>query len=163
LGFPFGFLDTGCFNLTVFDFDLKIGEHPEEEDGVRRLPSALDDISGVGFLLKRFDDEANFNQYMSWLQADATRCAFAPFLEANEDDALFEHDDAYNDFGQVMNTKEEGIFLSMKEKDRWAPSKPTIAYDFQKGDAGLYFLIYQVCPPPREDIHSKVRQQRQED
>jgi hypothetical protein len=152
IGFPFGFLDTGHYNLTVFDFDLSVGVHPEneEDDDLRQrsLSNPLDDIEGVGFLLKKFKDEADFTRYMSWTQADPSRCVFAPFMEKTEDDELFgDQDDDWGDYGQILNPEDEGIFLSMKERNRWAPAI---------GEEGLYFLIYQICPPPPfVDIHSR--------
>jgi hypothetical protein len=160
IGFPFGFTKSGKFNITVFDFDLSVGVHPEnEEDDDRRkrsLSHPLDEIEGVGFLLKKFKDEAEFTQYMSWTQANTSRCAFAPFLKGSDDDGIFaDQDDDWEDYGQVLNAEDEGIFLSMKERNRWAPATPSIGYDFKMGEEGLYFLIYQICPPPSVDIHSR--------
>jgi hypothetical protein len=167
IGLPFGFLNTGQYNITVFDFDLSIGVHPENEEDdeedddddlrERSLSHPLDEIEGVGFLLKKFKDEADFTQYISWTQADASRCVFEPFMKSTEDDELFaDQDDDREEYGQVLDVEDEGIFLSMKEQDRWAPATPSIAYDFEVGEEGLYFLIYQICPSPSMlDIHSR--------
>ena len=32
IGFPFGFTETGHYNLTVWDFDLSVGVHADYED-----------------------------------------------------------------------------------------------------------------------------------
>lgn len=173
LGFPFGFLETGRYNLTVFDFELSIGVHPEgEEDGKfghhagfdhdrphgdhddRRGLNALKEIDGVGFILKKFEDESAFNHYMNWLEADSSRCAFDTYLDDND---IFEDDDGSfpDGQGEVFDPTIDGIFLSMKPASRWGPATPHVSYDFKKGEEGLYFLIYQICPAPSEDIHSK--------
>jgi hypothetical protein len=190
LGFPFGFTDSGLYNLTVFDFALSIGVHDddefehghggngnggvdhdhehdhEHENHVRKLLNPLDEIKGVGFLLRRFKDEGDFNNYMNWLQANSSRCAFEPFLNSyyddDQDDELgldfYEDDDLYelDGNGEVYdNAAKEGIFLSMMQKSRWGPATATVSYPFHKGEEGLYFLIYQICPGPSADIHSE--------
>ena len=187
LGYPFGFLATGHYNLTVFDFQLSIGVHDDNDNyihggggggggnnghhhhpsSIRNLRSheeplseeELDElVNGVGFLLKKFDDEAEFNHYMAWLEANATRCAFQPYLNvdgddddaAYDDDVLTKDDDEYSDHdggvGEMLDPTKEGIFLNMKPKSRWGPSNtPIVSYDFEKGQQGYYFLIYQIC------------------
>lgn len=235
LGYPFGFLDTGHYNLTVFDFELKAPKHAHSHEPHRLLAKAkeedkqeevepdgpaemLKSVKGVGFLLKRFDDEAGFNHYMAWIQADSHRCIFQPFLDAraeNEDavnqlttddnyaylmdddymdDKLWMDDDAYynmggagddattaNDdqgrvllrqrslqeqrqqqvdpdgFGEVLNNAaENGVFLDMLSTSRWRPRTPRVAYDFQSGEAGFYFLMYQVCY--KDDVNKNQNQ-----
>ena len=165
LGFPFGFLSTGYYNLTVFDFDLRMGVHEDEDEddddafGNWRGLKAMDDIDGVGFVLKRFDDEADFNRYMNGLHANSTRCAFDTFLE-NDDVGLF-GDDATDDLfgrdgdGEADDVPKDGIFLSMMDKLKWGTATPSVSYSFSKGEEGLYFLIYQICPSPIEDIHTR--------
>jgi hypothetical protein len=152
IGYPFGFLQSGHYNLTVYDFDLSIGRH-DVNDGRhshdvndrRNLAHVMEEIAGVGFLLKRFEDTEVFNQWTEILESNSSKCSFAPFLQ-EDDDSLFEDDDdAYDDYGEVLRANHEGIFLSMKESDRWRPSTPSIAYDFQADEEGLYFLIYQIC------------------
>lgn len=163
IGFPFGFLQSGHYNLTVFDFDLTIGKHDHDagDEGHRRnLAHVMDEIAGVGFLLKRFKDTEVFNQWMEILQSNSSKCSFAPFLQEDDDDNLFadDDDDAYHDYGKVLQADHEGIFLSMKESNRWKPSTPSIAYDFQAEEEGLYFLVYQICwksEGRRAHIHSQ--------
>jgi hypothetical protein len=217
LGYPFGFLDTGHFNLTVFDFELKSPKEPHTHDPHFRLlakdkkgkdnndKSTNDDdgptemlkaIKGVGFLLKRFPDEAAFSHYMAYIQADHKRCIFQPFLDAKadnddtiqkfmkfeDDDYMYMEDDDYVDdglymgddnwyeedlsdddqgrrlqlterqqqidpkgYGEVLQNISDGIFLDMLSTSRWRPRIPYMVYDFQPGEAGLYFLMYQVC------------------
>ena len=137
LGFPFGFLDTGRFNLTVFDFELSVGVHPEGEEHDQshagnthqhsRSLSGLDEIDGVGFVLKKFKEEAEFNHYMNWLEADPTRCAFQSYLKGpdEEDDLVWKDDDDDERFsdmdgqGEVLDVNKDGIFLilNMVKKD----------------------------------------------
>jgi hypothetical protein len=250
LGFPFGFLDAGRYNMTVFDFELKFPKyaHSHEPHHTRWLednndkaeeetetaddtavaaaaPEAskgpaelLKSVKGVGFLLKRFDDEAAFNHFMAFVQADAHRCIFQRFLDAKEasyeemytdddynylvDDMYREgppfpadgsdnednddHDDSENDdqrlqnrqlklprqlevdpstgLGEVLyNAATDGIFLDMLSTSRWRPATPNVSYEFQSGEAGLYFLMYQVCYKTDvnntqnqfQDIHSR--------
>jgi hypothetical protein len=163
LGFPFGFTDTGSYNLTVFDFELKFGDmkHPD-----RRL-SAYDEIKAVGFLLKRFEDEGAFNHYMNELESDESRCAFEPFLgdDAGTDD-MFLDDDGYgflDDYGYddgtgtiVDSADQSGIFFSVMSAKKHEPYTASVYHEFTKGEEGLYFLLFQICPPPgTKHIHSK--------
>jgi hypothetical protein len=128
LGFPFGFLVKGQFNLTVFDFQLtpikKAHIHNNNNDNNNNdrslawgksaaaakvttsnaagdcdsrtelcLSDVLDQIEGVGFLLKQFKDEAVFNQYMSSIQ-ESGNCIFQKYLDYEDDD----HDNSDDDF-----------------------------------------------------------------
>lgn len=191
LGFPFGFTDTGSYNLTVYDFELSFGVHDEvpepepepepevdsgfdadddningDDDEIRRRQlktkttgraSFWQRIDAVGFLLRRFNDEAEFNHYMTWLAANESRCALAPFI-TNDDDVFGTDDnDEYNDGDGVIvdSASQAGIFLNMKPTRRHAPNIAKVAYEFKKGEEGLYFLIYQICPRPNEDVHSR--------
>jgi Lung seven transmembrane receptor len=124
LGYPFGFLDTGRYNMTVFDFDLKSpkydhshephtirwlakGEKNNEEEkgdeggagaGADGPAEMLKSVKGVGFLLKRFEDEAAFNHFMAYTQADPHHCIFQPFLDAKaaaKDDEFVEENNPY--------------------------------------------------------------------
>lgn len=196
IGFPFGFADTGFLNLTVYDFELSLGQGQRDdyanEDyesylydlNTRRslkkktnnnneepdITQAMDDIRAVGFLVKRFKDESEFTHFMNWLAEDPTRCAFQPFIDEYDlagDDYLFsmgeseaqEDDDddwRYNDgYGEILDdVGNTGIFLNMLPKTRWGPSAVFVSHEFSKGQEGLYFLIYQICPRPNVDIRS---------
>lgn len=232
LGFPFGFLDTGHYNLTVFDFVLAAPNKPHKHDPHQRHhrleqqhrslaapdpsgtpPPLTDSIKGVGFLLKKFPDEAAFNHYMNWVQANSSRCIFQQYLERDDDDfGLYDLDDDYHfdydygnfedlddylyegggdgsgddlfgpgnppdddtirrlspsqqrrrrqedrlGYGEVMDAVEDGIFLDMLPRSRWKPNRPSVVYDFEAGEAGLYFLMYQVCF--RDDINKNKNQ-----
>ena len=222
LGFPFGFLDTGHYNLTVFDFKLVATNKPHEHDPHFRaslaakddtpcdtcLQDVLNNVKGVGFLLKQFKDEASFNRYMNSIQEDRRSCIFQKYLDRDFDDDLntnaefdddyaFHYDDIYDDyddvfggnddftteyngmvddeamglddyagddgsvryrrkrrrkledgpqgFGEVIDAVEDGIYLNMLPRQHWKPASVSVAYDFEPGQAGLYFLIYQVC------------------
>mmetsp|Transcript_54646 Transcript_54646/g.132712 ORF Transcript_54646/g.132712 Transcript_54646/m.132712 type:complete len:742 (-) Transcript_54646:41-2266(-) len=267
IGYPFGFLDTGHYNLTVFDFQLAAPSKPHDHDphnrhGRRRRDLSLlgrnkknsdtkgsssnimsidalaESIKGVGFLLKKFNNEADFNHYMNWVAANDSRCIFEPYLSRDDDDLGLYQDEYYDDdyeydydyegngdgtddfyydggygydyggapvddefshddlFGpwnppdddatrryttrrrmasnNMQDMEEEqqqqierrqpiygrhlqgvgevtdyptvdGIFLDMMPRSRWKPNKPYVVYDFESGEAGLYFLMYQVC------------------
>jgi G protein-coupled receptor 107 len=222
IGFPFGFLDSGLYNLTVYDFSVEIGIHDEHGQGAtdddayhhihpgntrylllpndndnnnedesqlkhRQLlfgkkkkkheeeqkedpSSTLDNaIDRVGFLLKRFDNEGAFNQYMANI-LDSGECALPKVQQdVKEDDDLFVGTDGgggdFGDMGSgnagstaaaaagkennpvvVTNAAENGIFLSMKDKTTWGSAVNRVEYGFHNGDHGLYFLLFQICP-----------------
>ncbi len=166
LGFPFGFTDSGSYNLTVYDFELSFGTHDEasdddnddddDEQRGRQLISALDEIDAVGFVLRRFKDEAEFNHFMSWLADDESRCALESFIDQDDDFFGMDDESEYQDGNGVIvdSAAESGIFLDMKPKSRHAPNTATVYYDFGKGEEGLYFLLFQVCRP-KQHIHAK--------
>lgn len=276
LGFPFGFLDMGHYNLTIFDFQLSVpktlhkhdphhrrsmignSNNDNNEENAVALSEVLDNIRGVGFLLKQFKDEAAFHQYMRYIQEDPTRCVFQKYLDLKEsetaDDAMmrfyeddypidddfdsmvyddnviddnyggpyesnyddydygvdnYETDDDFGRFrgrdltkehkrpqqhslqrrqkrrrlengatrtlsdeeivvgeekegyGEVIDAVKDGIYLDMLPRSRWRPHQPSVAYDFEPGQAGYYFLIYQVCykdnvDPPENPLFDQV-------
>ena len=140
LGFPFGFLDTGHYEMKVFDYNL----YSEDQ------PSVENHVAGVGFLLKRFKDESEFNHYINEIQQNDTMCVFQRYLNQGEDPFKDGDDSFSNDGdGQVISAVEDGIFLDMSKTDRWAPNSAHVSYDFRRGEAGYYFLIYQICSPPK--------------
>ena len=252
LGFPFGFLEKGHYDLTVFDFELKPikDTHKHNNNNKRKknknnndgrslafwgggksaaaastsntkcdsatelcLSDVLEKIDGVGFLLKQFKSELDFNQYMAHIQ-ETGDCIFQDYLDPEKDDdyeyvgddeytfdiddpMMFGYggDDIYNDdgpkdydddisfndeynddmrsrrrqqqqqqqtkrqqrqldidepqgYGEVIDAAENGIYLDMLPRNRWKPNSVSAAYDFQTGEAGFYFLIYQVCYKP---------------
>ena len=181
IGFPFGFVDRGVYNLTVWDFQIKEGKHvnddaadddtvlprqldeesparnQQEQDYPRRLKHFIEKISAVGFLLKRFSSEQAFNQFMAELEEGQLCALNIPSIDGEPlGDDGYGVDDDWVDVDLTINAGEEGIFLSMKEDSHWAPNTPSAEYKFRKGEEGLYFLIYQICPPPPPelDIHS---------
>jgi len=238
LGFPFGFLETGSYNLTVFDFQLSVPKKRHKHETHSRLlidngdssesdtdsqsPSpmlseVLDNIKGVGFLLKKFEDEASFNHYIAQVHSDPTLCVFQQYIDLKEADTMddtiaqfyqddggfqygddiFQYDDYSGDYGinddyngdydddydenfrrrvskrqqvqrprprqlnnrildeegelqeqgygEVIDAVQDGIYLDMLPRSRWRPHSPSVAYNFEAGQAGFYFLIYQVC------------------
>lgn len=214
LGFPFGFMEKGQFNLTVFDFHLeptnkhhKHNPHPyrslakkKDNGGDEKNPclpngmclnDVLEKVKGVGFLLKRFEDEAHFNRYMATVEAEET-CIFESFLDRvqDDDDELNAFDDVYDDDfnfewlddgvycphgedgdyddmyacfdpydrhgrksrrkldgnGEITNdVPTDGIYINMLNTRLWRPNNAFVSYDFAEGEAGFYFLMYQVC------------------
>eukprot|EP00980_Cylindrotheca_fusiformis_P028319 scaffold22592_cov129-Cylindrotheca_fusiformis.AAC.5 len=148
LGFPFGFLDTGHYNMTVSEFSISYGSHGDKDDHA----GIMKEIEGIGFLLKKFDDESHFYNYINRIQQNGTECVFQPYLDQRDD--IFD-DDQQDGVGEVLNAEVEGVFLDMTDEDsRWAPKKPWVSYDFRKGEAGYYFLIFQICPTPKDPFHS---------
>jgi G protein-coupled receptor 107 len=204
--------------LTVFDFQLAAPTKPHSHEPHYRglvgrgggsssattmtTDALTESIKGVGFLLKRFNNEADFNHYMNWISANDSRCIFQSYLERDDDDfGLFQeidddyvydgsqYDDKVDDYllggngiddnaaddlfgpwnspdddttrfrtrrrqqsakdqgaGEVSDFPTvDGIFLNMMPRSRWKPNTPFVAYDFEAGEAGLYFLMYQVC------------------
>lgn len=139
LGFPFGFLDTGRYDMKVFDYHL----YSEDKRNVN------DYVAGVGFLLKRFEDESEFNHYINEIQQNDTTCVFQQYLDQSDDPFEGGDDNYSNDGdGQVLNAVEDGIFLDMSKPSRWERTSH-VSYDFRRGEAGYYFLIYQICSPPK--------------
>ena len=153
LGFPFGFLDSGHYDMSVYDFGVMVGVHTENENHDSSLLSAqqtIDAIDGIGFLLKKFEDESDFDHYMNVVQQNPSTCVFQSYLDENQggqrdDDDRFQIDGE----GEVLDAALDGIFLDMKPPSRWAPNEARVSYNFKKGEAGYYFLIFQICPAPK--------------
>lgn len=134
VGVPFGFLDTGYYELTVSNFALR-----STSPGTTELDLAKVE---AGFFLQRFDNQADFNHHMDELLTNRSACAFGHFLNEQDDD--FVADDDYSSVGPEFSSADEGILLPFRGSYK-GPSK-TIQYSFKKGEAGLYFLVFQVCP-----------------
>lgn len=137
VGMPFAFLPGGHYDLTVYDFELKVVKGSEQ---------ILDEVE-AGFFLKSFKNEAAFHEHMEILRNNETMCAFEEFRDSG-DDLLNTDDDEFGDVGDIESAK-KGILLSMKSRKRWKPATPNIDYTFKADEEGLYFLIYQLCPPNR--------------
>lgn len=138
VGIPFGFLEGGHFELTVFDFELTlIGGINAEESNVE-----------AGFFLQRYKNEAEFEQHIELLRSNSSSCAFDYFRDGDGDDdqgVLTSNDDDFEERGEIAFAT-NGILLSMKNTKKWKPAQPKIEYTFKKGESGLYFLVYQICP-----------------
>jgi NADH:ubiquinone oxidoreductase subunit 3 (subunit A) len=143
VGAPFGYNQYGHFELQVRNFELKT---------TKRNGDVLDKVE-AGFYLRKFENEAIFDQYMDLLQSNRSLCSFAYFSSLDDYSSLdgsldFSDDDfdEYDGYGGEPEIKsaEHGIFLSMKSTKNW--KNASIEYRFQKGEEGLYFLIFQVCP-----------------
>lgn len=131
LGFPFGFLAGGHYNLTVDSFRMH---------GVKG--ESVDKVEG-GFFLKRYENEAQFNEIFAVLSGDATLCSYVHFQDSFDD--IIPEDDQYEPTG--IPSAKEGLLLAIKQS-KYDTGKATtsIEYTFKADEAGLYFLIYQVCP-----------------
>jgi hypothetical protein len=134
IGVPFGFNEHGDVRLEVHAFQL---DPIEARGGTDQTINQVE----AGFLLRRYKNEAAFKQFMDYLQTNSTMCAFAAFRDEDEvndwalpdgadaDSVLDVDDDFYvsshGDSRSIQSAK-EGIFLSMKSKDR------LIEYQFKK-------------------------------
>merc|ERR1712238_93458 len=58
-------------------------------------------------------------------------------------------------YGEVIDAVQDGIYLDMLPRSRWRPHSPSVAYKFEAGQAGFYFLIYQVCYKDNSVEHQK--------
>jgi hypothetical protein len=149
VGVPFGFLEGGHFELTVFDFELNIVHKHSNE--IINAPTDEDILKHVeaGFFLLPYKSEAAFEQHLEVLRANSSLCAFDYFRNDDDDDKIaFALNDKNDDFEEPNEIKSaaNGILLSMKNRKKWKPGTATIEYTFKKGESGLYFLVYQVCP-----------------
>lgn len=129
IGSPFGFLLGGCFGLDVFDFQLTVKKKFEQQDILSHVEA--------GLLLKRFRNEGDFTNYQEIITSNSSGCIFDPFRN-REDDLIFEDDDTV-DVGKILSAGTDGIYI------RLVNSSASVMYQFQQGEEGLYFLMYQVC------------------
>jgi hypothetical protein len=155
VGVPFGFLEGGHFELTVFDFELSIVR--KKGDDVLSTDRDEDILKKVeaGFFLQRYKNEAAFEQHLEVLKANSSLCAFDYFRDVDDDSvfSVLSNDDNFEEPKEIQSSA-NGILLSMKDQKKWKPATPTIEYTFKKGESGLYFLVYQVCPP---NAHVDIR------
>jgi hypothetical protein len=156
VGVPFGFLEGGHFELTVFDFELSIVR--KRGDDVVSTDRDEDILKKVeaGFFLQRYKNEAAFEQHLEVLKANSSLCAFDYFRNDDDDEpSVFGAlgDDNFEEPKEIQSAA-NGILLSMKDQKKWKPATPNIEYTFKKGESGLYFLVYQVCPP---NAHVDIR------
>eukprot|EP00579_Thalassiosira_antarctica_P032705 CAMPEP_0202002230 /NCGR_PEP_ID=MMETSP0905-20130828/8118_1 /ASSEMBLY_ACC=CAM_ASM_000554 /TAXON_ID=420261 /ORGANISM="Thalassiosira antarctica, Strain CCMP982" /LENGTH=552 /DNA_ID=CAMNT_0048559073 /DNA_START=67 /DNA_END=1721 /DNA_ORIENTATION=+ len=171
LGAPFGFLTGGVYNLTVFDFQLTVGKQSRHSENDGR--DALQYVE-AGFLLKRFDSESDFTKYHETVMEKPSLCVFESHRSkdyvsidpSNIDDDLLDADDRFevkydkNDGGHhLKDVSTGGVFLSMNQPEKsWKPHTASIAYSFKhQQDAGLYFLIFQLCPRDIENKGIEIR------
>ena len=120
VGVPFGFLAHGLYNITVVNF-LLTPKGGESE-------AVLDRIE-AGFLLKKFQNEATYNQHMDYLMSNTSACLFHYF--AAEEDEYMIDDDALFPAGEISSA-EHGVFLSMRpdKMDHSVKQTSTIEYRF---------------------------------
>lgn len=155
VGVPFGFLTRGQYDLSVYDFELALDKKKykplegQESWTEPELYKALE----PGFLLKRFDNEAAFNQFMDELRSDPSKCAFEEFLEDDHSylNSVGGFDENVDAVVEGELNAEHGVFLSLKNWPAGMSLGPeravaSTSYTFQDNEEGLYFLIYQICP-----------------
>ena len=141
VGTPFGYVTGGKFSLQVFDFELTNPSKKEKDE--------ISSFSGLtaGFYLHRFQNDAAYTKYLNTLQSNSSMCSFEFFLDRDSDGKEILDDDTmvFEEVGEVESA-ENGVLLMMKPRQtKWKPMKPTIEYTMKPGEAGLYFLTYQVC------------------
>lgn len=138
VGAPFGFLEGGTFDLTCSKFEINSVPSSSSKDAVE-----------AGFLLHKFSNEAQFHQHMLELQENRTACSFEYFRTdfSKSDDLLGQVDDLYAGSGKITSA-DRGIYLPVygPHVNRQKNPSPTVQYKFKKGEEGLYFLVFQVCP-----------------
>lgn len=166
LGFPFGFLDgTGHYNLTVYDFQLKApknrhkhkdgelqslakdGQASTETKPELKLEDVLNNIKGVGFLLKKFKDEQEFYGYMNLYQEYPGSCIFQPYLDETSDTDVLAEPSYYYDDDVFEYTTDD------------AP------YDYEESSYGAYYGGYGADDYSTDDVRRrrKFRARRLDD
>jgi NADH:ubiquinone oxidoreductase subunit 3 (subunit A) len=177
IGAPFGFLTGGVYNLTVFDFELAVKQKTKDsnDEEMQGLPfwehgrHALEFVE-AGFLLKRFNSEAEFTKYYETVMEQPNLCVYESHRSedyvsidpSNIDDDALDEDDEFqvkydeNSYGKhhVKNARTGGIYLSMNQPENsWKPHTASVSYSFTHSEEeGLYFLIFQLCP---RDVDTK--------
>eukprot|EP00557_Chaetoceros_sp_GSL56_P006648 CAMPEP_0176488912 /NCGR_PEP_ID=MMETSP0200_2-20121128/6980_1 /TAXON_ID=947934 /ORGANISM="Chaetoceros sp., Strain GSL56" /LENGTH=479 /DNA_ID=CAMNT_0017885963 /DNA_START=230 /DNA_END=1669 /DNA_ORIENTATION=- len=125
----------------------------------------MDQMDGLhpGFLLKRFDTEADFATFRESIMENALNCGFGGIEDEIDEGSFMNTEDSSrwsssssNSTTQVTDDMvatgpgvydagTDGIFLSMKHPVQWKPNEPTVHHVFTAQEAGYYFLFYQVC------------------
>jgi len=133
----------------------------------KRYKEKKAEIDGLhpGFLLKRFDTEAEFARFQEEILSSPALCGFEGFLDEDFDIAFDTdtdakgkgndknqtnhaiHEDEYVAKGNgVVDGGPEGIFLSMQNvQSQWKPNEPAVTHRFTTTEVGYYFLFYQIC------------------
>lgn len=163
IGTPYGFLKDGCFGFEVFDFKLEVGHKRKKKNKKKAQKNQLEVIENVdaGFLLKRFPSESAFAKYEEEYLTNSSHCIFESFHFKDEDPVFEEDDDDDNTFGEVgdvTSPASNGIFLPIRwANSSWASSTASIMYGFSAEEAGLYFLMYQVCAKSDKARRAEIR------
>ena len=156
VGVPFGFLESGYYELQVFDFQLNIDSRKYELFKGQESFQPAQVLDGVepGLILQRFENEASFNQYLDLLRTNASLCSFEYFKD--DDETSFKSLPGWDEPEDNTHlegdwTADHGIFLSLKDWRQKASvgsdqAMKTVHYKFKPGEDGLYFLVYQICP-----------------
>lgn len=143
IGAPYGFLKGGHFELTVYNFQVKDGPRPGWKPGER--PSKQGKFEAA-FLLKRYDNEAQFNKYIDSVRANASACIF-PY-QGDEDDLGLPDIDTHPP--RSPDSAKDGILLVLDPELHHGK----VNYTFKAGEEGLYFLSYQICPAKQSLLSS---------
>eukprot|EP00545_Synedropsis_sp_CCMP1620_P000615 CAMPEP_0119004420 /NCGR_PEP_ID=MMETSP1176-20130426/1130_1 /TAXON_ID=265551 /ORGANISM="Synedropsis recta cf, Strain CCMP1620" /LENGTH=532 /DNA_ID=CAMNT_0006956119 /DNA_START=115 /DNA_END=1713 /DNA_ORIENTATION=+ len=162
IGTPYGFLKDGCFGFDVFDFKLEVGHKHKRKWKSKTSMAAtqLEVIQNVdaGFLLKRFPSESAFAKYEEEYLTNSSHCIFEAFQHQDEDPIFEDDDTSYSNVGDITTASGEGIFLPIRwANSTWMSSTASIMYKFEAKEAGLYFLMYQVCPKSFKAKHAEIR------
>lgn len=165
IGLPFGFLKGGVYSLRVSKFRMNVVSHGKTSNsnrGTKNIPMTdqeiLAQMDGLhpGFLLKRFDTEADFATFRETILENASNCGFGGIEDEIDEGSFMNTDDNVSNATQmtddmvatgrgVYDAGTDGIFLSMKHPVQWKPNQPTVHHVFTPQEAGYYFLFYQVC------------------
>jgi G protein-coupled receptor 107 len=166
VGVPFGFLDSGYYDLQVYDFELTIDskKYKPIKGQESLLPEQVLEGVEAGLILQRFDNEGSFNQYMDELRVNASLCSFEYFLD-DDDASLLKSVPGWDEQENNAHLEgewiaEHGIYLSLYKGGRSNRANKRelhyavkadqpmreVRYKFKQDEGGLYFLIYQICP-----------------
>lgn len=163
IGTPYGFLSGGCFGLEVFDYNLEVGHKHKKKDKKskeqeEKQKAILKDVQ-AGFLLKRFASSSAFTRYEETYLTNSSHCVFEYFQGDDDDDSALPKE--YSDNADITTAGSEGIFMRLHYSDAnetWALAGGAVKnYTFKEDEAGLYFLMYQVCPSTKEAATAEIR------
>lgn len=156
IGVPYGFLKEGIYSMSVAKFRM-FSQSPHLKNKNKNQQMTDNDIMKEmedlhpGFLLKRFENEAQFAQFQDEILDDPSKCGFAHLLDDIDERSYDKNngesaiDDHVARGPGVVDGGAEGIFLSMRSPKQWKPNEPSVYHQFTIDEEGYYFLFYQVC------------------
>lgn len=161
IGTPYGFLQNGCFGFEVFDFEIEVGHKHRKRNGPGKLDEKKLEILrslDAGFLLKRFASDSAFTKYEEDYLTNSSHCIFDAFRLKEEDPVFEDDDEGFGEVGDITAAASDGIFLPIRwANSTWRTKTGSVMYGFQKGEEGLYFLMFQVCPKTFAAQHAEIR------
>ena len=173
IGFPFGFLRDGSYNLTVFDYELKVNDKKsrnkagknnkkkkekeiwqvEEENNEGEAQQRTFDAA---FVLAKFRSNSQFERYTESLMENMLQICSFQISQTDSDGFIFrtENSEFHKDHNSiVLKMINSGIVSSNKNDTKATKSQndapSSIQHTFtNSNEEGLYVLFYQVCVFP---------------